>query len=94
MKQTKETMTSWTGGDANHGSLNPSTVKRLYFQELGSWSVVLSLNEWSAELTSWAGTVPFSLVAISQSEVDDIGDGGADAEVMGSGVLMLASGRG
>jgi len=55
MKQTKETMTSWTGGDANHGSLKPRTVKRLYFHEAGSSFELVSVNECSGELTACGG---------------------------------------
>lgn len=41
MKQTRETMTSWTGGEANHGRVKPATVKRRYFHDLGRSSVVV-----------------------------------------------------
>jgi hypothetical protein len=76
MKQTRDTMSSCTGGDANHGNLYPRMVKRLYFHELGSSSVVLSVKEWSAELTSWPGCVLFSWVAIVMVLLDVVVAGG------------------
>jgi hypothetical protein len=69
MKQTNETMTSWTGGEANHGSLKPAMVKRLYFHEAGSSFVLESDNEYSAGELTWCAGGSFSECAMSMPVV-------------------------
>lgn len=62
MKQTKDTMTSCTGGEANQGSLRPKMVKDLYFQLAGSCRVPPSIECWDEVASSETGV--FSWVAM------------------------------
>jgi hypothetical protein len=78
MKQTREMMISCTGGEANHGSVNPKMRSCLYFQESGSSSVpVGSERECSGVVTSCGGRAP-----LSSAMMED-----ADRRIMGGDVL-------
>lgn len=61
-KQTKDTMTSCTGGEANQGILRPKRETDLYFQLAGSCSVVPSIECWDEVASSETGV--FSCVAM------------------------------